>query len=77
MMDLSKAFDSLHHGLLIAKLYADGLSENTCKLVKNYLLNRRQRVKVSNICSDWLGNSEGCSNSIGNTPILILAIADL
>ncbi len=53
MMDLSKAFDSLPHGLLIAKLYAYGLSENACKLVKDYLSNRRQRVKVSNICSDW------------------------
>ena len=45
-MDLSKAFDCMPHGLLVAKLFAYGLSINACNLVINYLCDRRQRVKV-------------------------------
>ena len=52
-MDLSKAFDCLPHGLIIAKLHAYGLSINACDLFSSYLWNRFQRVKV-NICrSEW------------------------
>jgi len=53
LIDLSKAFDSLPHGLLIAKLHAYGLSTDACLLVLNYLSNRCQRVKMQNVVSDW------------------------
>ena len=53
LIDLSKAFDSLPHGLLIAKLYAYGLSEQACHLIMNYLSGRCQRVKMQNTASDW------------------------
>jgi len=52
-MDLSRAFDSLPHGLLVAKLYAYGCSTNACKQIKHYLSHRRQRVKVQNVCGEW------------------------
>ena len=52
-MDLSKAFDSMPHGLLLAKLHSYGVSSNACLLLSNYLKNRMQRVKVMDICSDW------------------------
>ena len=45
-MDLSKAFDWMPHGLLIAKLHAYGLSDGACNMVISYLKDRRQRVKV-------------------------------
>ena len=45
-MDLSKAFDLMPHGLLIAKLHAYGLFDDTCNMVIIYLKYRRQRVKV-------------------------------
>ena len=35
LMDLSKAFDTLNHDLLIAKLYAYGFSEESLKLIKS------------------------------------------
>ena len=50
-MDLSKAFDCLPHGLLMAKLHAYGLSTAACHLMFNYL--KRQRVKLSNSGSFW------------------------
>ena len=51
--DLSKAFDCLPHGLLIAKLHAYGLSTTACHLMFSYLKGHRQRVKISNSRSFW------------------------
>ena len=53
-MDLSKAFDSMPHGLLIAKLSAYGVSRHACNLIINFLCNRRQRPKVMGKCSEWV-----------------------
>ena len=38
--DLSKAFDTLNHNLLVAKLKAYGLHLNAASFIKNYLTNR-------------------------------------
>jgi hypothetical protein len=53
LMDLSKAFDCLPHKLLINKLDAYGVSESALKLIKYYLSNRKQCVKIGNIMSEW------------------------
>ena len=52
-MDLSKAFDCMPHGLLLAKLHSYGVSSKACLFLSNYLRNRMQRVKVMDACSDW------------------------
>ena len=46
LMDLSKAFDCLPHGLLIAKLKAYGLSEGAVKLLDSYLSDRSQQIRL-------------------------------
>ena len=46
-MDLSKAFDSLDHDLLIAKPHAYGSSRSALALIYSYLNVRKQRVKVN------------------------------
>ena len=48
LMDLSKAFDCINYDLLIAKLHAYSFSKQSLKLIKSYLSNRKQRVKVNN-----------------------------
>lgn len=54
LMDLSKAFDCLPFGLLIAKLEAYGVGYNTLKLVLSYLSNRKHRVRLGSSVSEWL-----------------------
>ena len=58
-MDLSKAFDSIPQGLLIAKLSAYGVSKQACNLIIKYLCNRRQRTKVRGKCNEWVTINRG------------------
>ena len=51
IMDLSKAFDLIPHDLLLVKLSACGTSTYSLHLLKNYLTNRRQRVRVEDVTS--------------------------
>jgi hypothetical protein len=53
LMDLSKAFDCLPHNSLMLKLEDFGLLENSLKLLKSYLENRRQCIKIGNNYSEW------------------------
>ena len=46
LMDLSKAFDSLPHGLLIEKLRANGLAPEAIDLLSSYLSDRVQQVRL-------------------------------
>ena len=70
LIDLSKAFDSLPHGLLIAKLYAYGVSLESCSLLMNYLKNRKQAVKIGNIRSEWLDLKTGVPQGSLMGPLL-------
>ena len=58
-VDLSKAFDRLPHGLLVAKLFAYGVILPACKRLCSYLHNRHQRMKTSDTKSDWLNIEKG------------------
>ena len=53
LMDLSKAFDTLNHDLLIAKLHAYGFEYKSLLLIKSYLSNRWQRTKINTSFSSW------------------------
>ena len=50
-VDLSEAFDSICHNLLLAKLQAYGFSQPALDLISSYLLGRKQRVKLQGTCS--------------------------
>ena len=47
-VDLSKAFDTINHDLLLAKLKAYGFSKQALSFMCSYLKNRRQRVQTNN-----------------------------
>ena len=53
LMDLSKAFDTIKHDLLLAKLHAYGFSKKALKLIQNYLSNRWHRTKINKDFSTW------------------------
>ena len=53
LMDLSKAFDCINHDLLIAKMHAYGFSMKALALIKSYLSDRKQRIKVNDAFSSW------------------------
>ena len=52
-MGLSKAFDSIPHALLLAKLKAYGLGDTSIVLLRSYLSTRIQRVKIGDTFSEW------------------------
>ncbi|KAL9965454.1 hypothetical protein ACROYT_G029256 [Oculina patagonica] len=54
VIDLSKAFDSICHNLLLAKLSAYGVGDAATEFLHSYLSERKQIVKVNGIFSDWL-----------------------
>ena len=58
-IDLSKAFDCMPHGLLLAKLSAYGFDMDSCQLMQSYLMNRQQRVKIGETFSGWVSNLKG------------------
>ena len=53
LMDLSKAFDTINHELLLAKLSASGFDKNALEIMRNYLSNRWQRTKINTTFSSW------------------------
>ena len=59
LTDLSKAFDSINHKLLEAKLEAYGFSHAALSLISSYLSGRRQRTKVNNSFSTWVDITSG------------------
>ena len=52
-MDLCKAFDTVYHNLLLAKLNAYGFSFNAIKSIESYLLERFLRVNINSNFSEW------------------------
>ena len=52
-MDLSKAFGTFNHNLLIAKLGAYGFERDSLSFMKSFFNDRQQRVHVNNNFSSW------------------------
>ena len=53
MSNLSKAFDSIRHNLIIAKLAAFRFDYDSLSLVNSCLKGRKQRSKIKNFCSSY------------------------
>ena len=70
LIDLSKAFDSMDHKLLIEKLKAYNVSEQATDLLGDYLSHRKQRVKLGNTTSQWADILKGVPQGSILGPIL-------
>ena len=69
-MDFSKAFDTINHDLLLAKLKAYGFSINALDLMYSYLKNRKPSVQISNSLSSMKKAHAGVPQSSIDGPLL-------
>ncbi|KAG6438908.1 hypothetical protein O3G_MSEX000319 [Manduca sexta] len=49
-LDMTKAFDHVHHDILLKKLYKYGIRGNMYNLIKSYLTGRQQATQINRIC---------------------------
>jgi len=52
-VDFAKAFDHVDHSVLVAKLVGLGLPDVIVRWMTAFLQERRQRVKIGDVLSDW------------------------
>ena len=64
--DYSKAFDRVDHGILLRKLFEQGVRDKNLKLIKSYLTERSQVVRVNGEIS----NSEKVTSGVPQGSIL-------
>ena len=69
-MDLSKAYDTINHELLIAKLHAYRFSIDAIEVILSYLQDRWQRVKINTTFSSWTQLLQGGPQGSVLAPIL-------
>ena len=71
-LDLSKAFNSLNHEILMQKLVELGLGEQAISIIMSFTAERPQRVKVGNMRSDWIQMNRGVPQGTVLGPMLYL-----
>ena len=71
-MDFSKAFDVVPHNRLMLKLDHYGICRPTYMWIFNFLMHRRQRVKMGGEASNWVSVKFGVSQGTLLRPVLFL-----
>ena len=71
-IEISKAFDTLNHSILLSKLEYYGITGRSYDLLKNYLSNRSQYVEFIGCISNTLPLSTGVPQGSVHGPLLFL-----
>jgi hypothetical protein len=53
LLDFSKEFDRINHQILMKKMRLLGIDNSLINWVIDFLMQRRQRVKLGSVLSDW------------------------
>ena len=72
LMDLSKAFDTINHKLLIAKLHAYDFSTDVLEVLLSYLQDRWQIVKINTTFSSWTQLLQGVPQGFSTDALEVL-----
>ena len=72
LIDLKKAFDTVSHEILVRKLYHYGLSGPPLNLIKSFLSDRKQFVRIGDQSSSVRPNHIGLPQGSNLGPILFL-----
>ena len=70
LIDLSKAFDSVPHQLLVQELMGVGCGRDACEWFGSYLSRREQRVLQGNGCAQWKAVTKGVPQGSCLSPLL-------
>lgn len=66
--DISKAFDTLNHKILLSKLHSYGFRGHVNELIKSYFTNRTQAVKINSTVSDYIFLKGGIGQGTNSGP---------
>ena len=68
--DMSKAFDSLSHSLILTKLDAYGFNSGSLELIRSFFDSRLNGVKINGHISEWRIMERACPQGSSFGPLL-------
>jgi len=75
-VDYAKAFDHVDHNIVIQKLRSLNVPDFIVRWVTSFLCERQQRVKISDVFSDWITLRGGMPQGSWLGPLIFIILID-
>ena len=76
LLDFQKAFDHVDHTIVIKKLLDMGVHGCLVRWTASFLTNRRQRVKIGDVLSEWVSTNGGVPQGTKSAALLFLIMVN-